>query len=343
MMRSHSLTIAILAAAALAHRAAAAGYSVVARYPIGGTGSYDYIRFDPASRRLFASHENRVEVLDADSGRPVGAITGLRGSHGIAIAGTIGRGFISNGKDGTVTEFDLKSLAVLGSIRTGGLKPDAIEFDPDTGLVAVSNGHSNTLSLIDAASGQVRHLVALPGNPESIAFDGRGDAFVNLESASEIAKIDLAAGTVQAVWPLAPGEGPTGLAIDRAHHRLFATCGGNETMVVLDADTGRKLATLPIGDDSDGAAFDPATQQAYSSNRDGTLTIVAEESPDRFSVVTNVATQRGARTLAVDAARNRIYLPVVKFGPAAAPTAAAPEPKATILPGSFEILVVGQS
>ena len=342
MIRAICFQFTLLAASAFPAPASGSDYAVLARYQVGGTGTYDYIRFDPATRRLFASHQTRVEVLDADTGRLLGSITGLRGVHGIALARDLGRGFVSNGADGTVTVFDLTTLKITQTIQTSGNKPDAIEYDPANKRVVVSNGHSNNESIIDAVTGKVLHTAALAGNPESIVFDGRGHVLVDLESHNSIAQIDVATGEVLADWPLAPGEGPTGLAIDRINRRVFVSCGGNETMVVLDADSGKKIASLPIGDDSDGAGFDPATLRAYSSNRDGTLTVIAEETPDRFSVFANVATQLGARTMTVDSAKNRVYRPVVKFGPTPAATPANPEPTGPVLPDTFEILVVGQ-
>lgn len=318
-----------------ARPAESAQYHVSARYAIGGAGSYDYIRLDPETRRLFVSHQTRVEVIDADSGRMEGSITGLRGVHGIALAKDLKRGFITNGLDGTVTVFDLATLQVLDTIRTAGDKPDAIEYDPSTQLVFVSNGHSNNATLIDAKTGAIVRMIALAGNPESIAFDGRGHALVNLESHSSIAQVELASGRVLADWPLSPGENPTGLAIDRVSRRLFASCGGNQKLVVLDADGGRVIAVLPIGDDSDGAAFAPATRRVFSSNRDGTLTVIQEDDADHFRVIASVPTQFGAKTLAVDPDKDRIYLPVATLGKGADEDHPGPA-----VPGTFRVLVV---
>jgi YVTN family beta-propeller protein len=312
-----------------------APYHVSAQYAIGGTGSYDYVRLDPEVRRLFVSHQTRVEIIDADTGRAEGSITGLRGVHGIALAKDLKRGFISNGLDGTVTVFDLATLKVLDTIHTTGSKPDAIEYDPATQLVFVSNGHSNNATIIDPRTDAIVRMIALAGNPESIAFDGRGHVLVNLESHNSIAQVDLTTGSVLADWPFSPGEGPTGLAIDRQSRRLFASCGGNQRLVVLDVDTGKVVAVLPIGDDSDGTAFAPATRRIFSSNRDGTLTVIQEDDADHFRILANVPTQFGAKTLAVDDDKDRIYLPVAKFSPGADDDHPGPA-----VPGTFRVLVV---
>lgn len=338
----HSKTLAI--ALALTAFPLAAGlfgatsetYRITARYPVGGTGSYDYLRLDPATRRLFVSHQTRMEVLNADTGKLLGAITGLQGVHGIAIASDLGRGFISNGLDGVVTVIDLATLRVVQTIQTKGQKPDAIEYDRGTKLVFVSNGHSNNECVIDAATGAIVRMIPLAGNPESVAFDGSGHALVNLESHNSVARIEIATGKVVADWPLAPGEGPTGVAIDLANRRLFVSCGGNERLIVLDAANGRQIAVLPIGDDSDAAGYDPATHHIYSSNRDGTLTVIQQDDADHYRVLATVPTQFGAKTHTVDTARNRVYLPVAKFGPG------SEDKPGPAVPGSFEILVVGQ-
>jgi DNA-binding beta-propeller fold protein YncE len=337
-MRKQSIILLFSCASgllALAARAADSSYHVAARYPIGGRGSYDYVRFDGQARRLFVSHQTRVEVVDADTGRVEGSIDGLHGVHGIALAKDLNRGFISNGLDGTVTVFDLGTLKVMNTIHTAGKKPDAIEYDPATRLVVVSNGKSNNESFIDATSCAVVRMTLLAGNPESIAFDGRGHALVNLESHNSIAQIDLATGRVLADWPLSPGEGPTGLAIDRGSRRLFASCGANQRLIALDVDSGKVVAVLPIGDDSDGAAFAPATRRVFSSNRDGTLTVIQEDDADHFRVLDNVKTQFGAKTLAVDADKDRIYLPVATFAPGGDEDHPGPA-----VPGTFEVLVV---
>jgi len=310
-------------------------FTVAAQYPVGGTGSYDYIRYDAPGHRLFVSHQTKVEVLDSETGKPVGQITGLKGVHGIALAPDLNKGFITNGLSGTVTVFDLGSLAVLSSIKSGGEKPDGIEYDASTHLLVVSNGHSNNEALIDAATGQIKHLVALSGNPESIAFDGRGHVLVNVESHNSVAQIDLMSGKLLNDWPIGPGEGPTGLSIDQKNQRAFVSCGGNEKLVVIAADTGKSIAVLPIGDDSDADGFDPGTQQVFSSNRDGTLTVIKQDDADHYHVVENVKTQFGAKTMTLDPVTHRVFLPVAKLTPG--PDEDHPGPA---VPNTFKVLIV---
>jgi|SRR5580692_7577648 DNA-binding beta-propeller fold protein YncE len=332
LRKTSSLLLAFLCASATA----LADYRVLAQFKIGGEGGYDYIRVDSAARRLYVSHATRVEVLDADTGKKLGAIAPTNGVHGIAVASEFNHGFTSNGKDNTVTMFDLKTLQTLKVIPLHGKKPDAIVYDSDTKQVFVCNG--GILAVIDAATGELKTDVKVGGSLEEVAFDGRGRLFVNAEDKSVIQVVDIHALKLIATWPLAPGEGPTGLAIDRAHHRLFSACG-NGKFIVLDSDTGSIITTLPISEDPDGAAFDPATGRAFAPCRGGTLAVVQEESPDKFSVRQNLATQLGARTLTLDEKTGRIFLPTAEFGPAPTDGSSRRRP---ILPGTFTVLVVGQ-
>jgi len=321
------------------HAAAAGDYKVVTRYQVGGEGGWDYLSVDPDAHRLFYGRSTRVQVFDLDSGKVVGEIPNTPGIHGIALAPEFGRGFTSNGRDSSVTIFDLKTLAVLGRVHLEGRNPDAILYEPVTKRVFAFNAGSRTATAIDAASGTVVGTVALDGRPEFAVADGKGRVFVNLEDSSAVAGFDAKSLQVTTRWPLVEGEGPSGLAIDRAHHRLFSVCG-NEKMVVLDTGTGRVVATLPIGKGTDAAAFDPGTGLAFSSNGEGTLTVVHEDAADRFSVVGTVTTQRGARTMALDPQTHRIYLAAASYGEAPAPTADRPHPRPPMLPDSFVILVL---
>jgi YVTN family beta-propeller protein len=314
-------------------------WHIVARYAIGGDGGWDLLTVDPERPRLFLSHGDRVDVVEADTGAAIAQIPGAR-IHAIALAPEAGRGFISNGGSDSLTVFDLATLKVLEQIKVTGSNPDALLHDPFTGHVFAFNGRSANATVVDAKTLQVIATVALPGKPELAVSDGAGQVFVNIEDRSEIAKIDARTGTVLATWPLAPGEEPSGLAIDPDHQRLFAVCS-NRRMMVLDAASGRIVQELPIGEGPDSAAFDPSTALAFSSNGDGTLTIVHEDDPEHFRVVATVATQRSARTLALDVARHRIYLPAAELGPAPAPTAEHPHPRPAIVPGTFSVLVVG--
>jgi DNA-binding beta-propeller fold protein YncE len=332
LLKISSLLLAFLCASATA----LADYHVLTQFKIGGEGGYDYIRVDSAARRLYVSHAVRIEVLDADTGKKVGEIAPTNGVHGIAIATEFNHGFTSNGKDNTVTMVDLKTLQALKVIPLHGKKPDAIVYDADTKQVFVCNG--SMLAVIDAATGELKADVKVDGGLEEMAFDGRGRLFVNAEDQSVIHVVDTHALKLIDTWPIAPGEGPTGLAIDRANHRLFSACG-NGKLVVLDSESGSIITTLPIGKDPDGAVFEPATGRAFASSRGGTLTVVQEESPGKFSVLQDVTTQAGARTLTLDEKTGRIFLPTAQFGPMPADGSAHHGP---ILPGTFTVLVVGQ-
>jgi len=314
-------------------------HKVAKRIAIGGDGFWDYLTVDSAQRRLYVSHSTHVQVVDIERDSIVGEIPGTPGVHGIALAADLGQGFTSNGRDSSVTVFDLKTLATVARIRVRARNPDAIVYDPVSHRVFTMNGGSGTATAIDAAAHTVIDTLALGGRPEFAVADGRGRIFVNLEDKSELVAFDSRSLAIQARWPLAPGEEPSGLAIDLAHRRLFSVCA-NKRMVVLDADSGRVIATLPIGEGVDGSAFDPETALAFSSNGEGSLTVVHEDDPEHFRVVETVTTQRGARTLALDGKAHCIFLPTAAFGPPPAPTAERPHPRPSIVPGSFVILVV---
>jgi DNA-binding beta-propeller fold protein YncE len=335
MIRGLSL---LLAAGAL--NARAAEFRVVARYPIGGDVRYDYLRVDPAMRRLYVSHATRVEVLDVDTGAKVGEVGPMKGIHGIAVVPDLRRGFVTAGSDRTVVMFDLGTLKIVKVITGLGVKPDAIEYDPQTRRVYVANGASGGITVIDPAKGEIAATVPIEGKLEGLAFDGRGRLFVNTEDKSVIQVVDTKTLKPLAAWPIAPVEGGTGLAIDAVHHRLFSA-GGNKMLAVVDSDTGVLVATPEIGEDPDGDAFDPANGLIFTSNMTGTVTVLHEDSPGAYSVVQTVPTAFGARTIAFDPNTGRIFLATGKFGPPPAPTAANPRPWRQGEPGSFEVLVVG--
>ena len=320
--------------------AADSGYHLINTYKLGGEGGWDYLTLDSSSRRLYISRATHVIVIDADSGKPVGDIPDTPGVHGIALAPELGRGFISNGREGTVTIFDLQNLKAISKVKAGE-NPDAILYDSATKRVFAFNGRSQDATAIDAASGSVLGTIKLEGKPEFAASDGKGEIFVNIEDKSQIDAIDPAKLEVKARWPLAPCEEPSGLAIDRKDRRLFAGCD-NKMMAVVDADTGKVVATPAIGEGVDANAFDPGTSLAFASCGEGVLTVVKDESPSQFSVVGNVPTQPGARTMALDEKTHNVYLVTAKFGPPPAPTADNPHPRRTILPDSFVVLVLGQ-
>ncbi len=318
--------------------AAADGYHVIKTYKLGGDGGWDYLTLDPTSNRLYISRSTHVIVIDADSGRPVGEIPDTPGVHGIALAPEFGRGFVSNGREGTVSVFDLSSLKVLNKIKVGE-NPDAILYDPASKRVFTFNGRSDDVTAIDAAKGEVVGTIKVDGKPEFAASDAKGEIFVNIEDKSEVMALDPNKLEVKSRWPLAPCEEPSGLAIDRKHRRLFSGCG-NKVMAIVDADSGKVVSTLPIGGGVDAAAFDPETGLAFASCGEGVLTVVREDSPDKFSVAESVATKRGARTMALDPVKHRIFLVTAEFGPPPAPTADQPRPRPAILPDSFVVLVV---
>ena len=320
--------------------AAPPGFRVIKTYKLGGDGGWDYLTYDQASNRLYISRSTHVIVIDADSGRPVGDIPDTPGVHGIALATEFGRGFVSNGRDGTVSVFDLKSLKVLNKIKAGE-NPDAILYDPASKRVFAFNGRSDDVTAIDAAKGEVVGTIKVDGKPEFAVSDAKGEIFVNIEDKSELMALDPNKLEVKSRWPVAPCQEPSGLAMDREHRRLFSVCD-NKIMAVVDADSGKLVASLPIGAGVDAAGYDPETGLAFASCGEGVLTVVHEDSPDKFSVAESVPTKRGARTLALDTVKHRIFVVTADFGPPPAPTAAQPRPRPAILPDSFVVLVVGK-
>jgi len=330
------LTVLFVALAALA----AEGYHVIQKIQIGGGGSWDYLTLDNSARRLYVSNGTRAVVLDIDAGKVVGEIPDTQGIHGIAVVPALGRGFTSNGRSNNVTVFDLKTLKPLSQIATGQ-NPDSIIFEPKSGRIFTFNGRSNDTTAIDAKTGQVAGTLPLGGKPEFSVTDGSGKIWVNIEDTSEVAVIDAQKMSVLRRSSIAPCDGPSGLAMDVKNRRLFSVCG-NKTMAVTDADSGKMVATVPIGAGTDGAGFDPGTGLAFSSNGgDGTLTLVREVR-GKYEVVETVPTARGSRTMTVDPKLNRVYLPAVDFGPAAAAQPGGRAGRAPALPDTFHLLVVGK-
>ncbi|MEO6324217.1 MAG: YncE family protein [Thermoanaerobaculia bacterium] len=312
----------------------------VARFTVGGDGGWDYLVVDAPSRRLFVSRSTHVMVVDADSGKVVGNIPETEGVHGIALAPELKRGFTSNGRSSTVSIFDLETLAVISRVKTTGDNPDAILFEPFTKRVFTFNGRGKNTTAIDAASGAVAGTIALGGKPEFAASDGKGRVFVNIEDTNEIVVLDPAKLTAEARWPLAPCEEPTGMALDVKKQRLFVGCG-NRLLMVVNVKDGHIVAKLPIGDGNDAVALDVEKGLVLASNGEGTLTIVKETAPDVYGIIQTVATQKSARTLALDPKTHHVFLPAAKFGAPPAATVENPRPRPSMVPGSFEILVVG--
>jgi DNA-binding beta-propeller fold protein YncE len=309
-------------------------------FAVGGDGGWDYLAFDSAARRLYVTRSTRVIVIDAESGKVVGEIPNLSGVHGVALAPDLGRGFISNGRSDKITVFDPQSLKVLSELGSTGQNPDAILYDRASHRVFAFNGRSGSATAFDAASGKVAATIPLGGKPEFAASDGRGKVFVNIEDKNELVAIDAAKLTVAQRWPLPGCEEPSGLSIDAAHQRLIVGCG-NETALIVDSASGRVVAKLPIGKGVDATGFDPGAGLGYASCGDGTLTVMREETPDRWTVAEKAATRPGARTMAADEKTHEVYLATAEFGPRPAPTAAEPHPRPPMIPGSFVILVVG--
>jgi DNA-binding beta-propeller fold protein YncE len=330
--------VLILVAAAFA--AAAPGYKVVNTYKVGGDGGWDYLAADAAARRLYISRATHVIVLDLDSGKNVGDIADTPGVHGIALAPELGRGFTSNGREGTVSIFDLKTLATSGKVKVGE-NPDAILYDPATKRVFTFNGRSQDSTAIDATNGTVLGTIKLDGKPEFAASDGQGEVFVNIEDKSELVAIDPKKLEVKSKWALAPCESPSGLSMDKKNRRLFVGCE-NKMMAVVDADSGKVLATPAIGDGVDATAFDDETGLAFASCGEGVLTVIREDSPEKFRVAERVPTQAGARTLALDSKTHNVFVVSAKFGPPPAATADNPHPRRSIVPDTFVVLVLSQ-
>jgi hypothetical protein len=317
----------------------AQAHKVSGSIAMGGSGGWDYLTADSENRKLYVSHGTEVAVIDLDSEKVLGHISGMQRIHGIAIADDLGMGFISDGGSNQVVAFDLKTLDIKNKIKAG-TNPDGIVYDGASKRVFAFNGRSQDATAIDAATGNVAGTIALGGKPEFPVSDGKGSVYDNIEDKSEIVRIDSKTLKVTATWPVAPCESPSGLAIDSSNRRLFAVCD-NKLMAVVDADSGKVVATPAIGEGPDAAAYDAGAKLAFSSNGEsGTLTVVKQLSADEYSVAENVTTAQGARTMALDEKTHKIYLATASFGPAPAATAANPHPRRSIQPGTFKLLVV---
>ena len=326
-------TLLLLSGFAL-YALAAGGYHVAAHYPVPGDGGYDYLTADSATRRLYVSHGTRVEVLNADTGAIIGQIDNTKGVHGIAIAADLGRGFTSNGQSDTSTVFNLKTLKPIGEVKTGK-KPDFILYEPITKRVFTFNGDSADATAIDAAKAEAVGRVDLGGGPEAAVHDGKGTIYVNLEEKGAVVQFDARTLAVKNTWPLAPCETPTGMAFDRKNGRLFVGCR-SKVMAVMDTHNGKLITTLPIGTGVDATAFDESNGNIFNSNGDGTMTVIHQDSPDKYTVVENATTERYAKTLTLDTKTHKIFLSVAKRGEAPA----GQKKGGGIVPGSFSILVV---
>jgi DNA-binding beta-propeller fold protein YncE len=318
---------------------AQAPFSIQTQWAVGGEGGWDYLAKDPAMHRLYVTHGTRVEVLDTDTGKVTGSITGLKGTHGVAFDSDGKFGYISDGGANAVIVFDRVSLEKLASI-SAGTNPDGLVFEPHTKTVWAFNGRSQNVTVIDTNKRSIVATISLPGKPEFPTVDGSGTVFVNIEDKNEIVRLDAATEKATATWPLPGCDSPSGMAIDVAGHRLFSVCDGKK-MAVTDSKTGNSLATPAIGDGPDAAAYDSARKLAFSSNGDGTLTIIDASKGD-YPVLQSLTTKRGARTMAFDPSNGRVYLVTAEFGPPPAATPDHPHPRPSVVPGSFIVLVVGR-
>ena len=314
-------------------------YKITNRIHLEGDGGWDYLAVDEATSRLYISHETIVQVVDVNEKKVVGTISDTKGVHGIALARDINKGFISNGKDTSVTVFDLKTLQVITTVKVTGNNPDAILYDPFSHMVFTFNGRSSNSTVIDANSNTVIGTIILPGKPEFSVTDGNGRVYVNIEDKSQLCLINPMTLTVEKTWSVAPGEEPSGLAIDIENKRLFTVCG-NKLMIVIDAENGKVVSKLAIGDRVDGVSFDPILKRVYSSNGEGTMTIVQQVNKDSYKAVENFPTQKGAKTIALNSKTHRLYLSTAEFEATPAVTKENPRPRPPVKPNTFTILEI---
>jgi YVTN family beta-propeller protein len=283
-------------------------YKIAGNINIGGKGWWDYASIDPQMNRLYISHADRVHIIDLKTNKIIGEIDGLNGVHSVVFDDALGKGFISNWRSDTVTVFDLKTSKVTGSIHVTGKDPDAIVYDPFTKRVFTMNGRSDNITAIDAETGKIACTIKLEGGPEFALSNGKGLMFVNLEDKSKVVEFNPKTLKIIKTWSVAPGEGPSGLAMDVKNNILFSGCH-NKMMLISNAETGKIITTVPIGGHVDDCAFDPGTNLAFSSNGEGNLTVIKEDSPEKFKVVDNIQTEKGLRTMALDPSTHKIYLP----------------------------------
>jgi YVTN family beta-propeller protein len=337
---------AALLLGAMAATRAAESYHLLKKYTLpaaeGATREYfDYVTVDSAARRVYLSHGTEIKVIDADNGSVVGTIGGLKQTHGVAVASEFGRGFITDGAQGKVIIFDLKTLKVTGDAKADK-DADSVAYDPASERVFVMNGDPNSSTVIDAKSGEVVGTIPLGGGPEFAVADGKGTVFVNLEDKAELVAIDSKTLKIKSRWPLAPAGAPTALAIDKEHRRLFSAGRNPQNLVVLDADSGKVIQSFPISAGVDAAVFEPETGMIFVSTREGFVHIFHEDTPDKYSEVEKVKTEFGAKTMGLDSKTHNIFVDTADFGPAPAPTAERPHPQGAPILGTFHVLVYGK-
>ena len=317
----------------------ASQYHIANKFSVEGDGGWDYLAVDDNSGRLYISHGTIVQVLDTKDGKTIGTIKDLKGVHGIAIAQDLNKGFITSGKDSTVVVFDLKTSLVTEKVSIHGQNPDAILYDDFTQRIFTFNGRSNDATVIDAKTNKIIGTIALGSKPEFAVTNSKGKIYVNMEDTSMIYMINSKTMKVEQQWALKNGKEPSGLAIDKATNRLFSVCD-NKLMIVMDAESGKIITSLPIGEHVDGCGFDSEMKRVYSSNGDGTLTVIQEENANKFKVIENVSTQKGARTISVNSKTHHIYMPTAEYGETPKATTENPRPRPALKPNSFVILDV---
>jgi DNA-binding beta-propeller fold protein YncE len=333
---------AALCAATASAAAPSPELQVLDRWNLGGVGGWDYLTVDSAAHRLYVSRGTRVDVIDIDSGKIFGSIPDTQGVHGIALANGLNRGYTSNGRANSVTVFDLDSLKITQEVAIPGKNPDAIVFESFDKRVFTFNGSSKDATVLDAATLAIIGRIPLPDKPEFAVDDGHGRVFVNIESEpGEMVVIDGKTLSVKNTWPLPNCNSPTGLALDSAHKRLFSVCDG-KVMAVTDSTTGKQVALIPIGELPDAAVYDAKRGAVFSSNGEGTLTVVRQQTANDYAVAATLPTQRGARTMALDPRTGRIYLATAAFAPAPPASAAQQRPRPVPIADSFVVLVVGE-
>ena len=341
-MKLPSWFIALALAAVLQSANAQSDYKLLKSIPIGGEGGWDILTVDSDAHRLYLSHATKVVVVDLEKNSVAGEIAETPGVHAFLPVPKVERGFSSNGKDNNSSVVDLKTLRTISKVDTGE-GPDAMAYDSKRGEVYVFNHKGSSATVIEAKSAKVIATIPLGGSPEFGAADSAaGRVYVNLEDKNEVAVIDTAKHEVVAHWPLAPGEEPTGIAFDAAHHRLFVTCN-NKMMAMVDTENGKVVTTVPIGERVDGCVFDEKTQLAFASCGEGVTTIAKEETPEKLTVVQTLQTERGARTMALDPQTHRIYLPSAQFQPPPPASPGASPGRPTIVPNSLKLLVYAPS
>jgi outer membrane protein assembly factor BamB len=321
-------------------------YHLVKKYSFGAAeGStreyFDYITVDSAARRVYLSHGTEVKVIDADSGELIGNVTGLKQDHGVAIAAEFGRGFISDGQQGKVIVFDLKTLKVTGDVDADK-DADCVIYDPFSKRIFVMDGDPHNATVIDPKSDAVIGKIDLGGGPEFAVADGKGTVYINLEDKSEIVAVDSSSLKIKSRWTVAPAGGPTALAMDIQHHRLFSAGRDPQMLVALDSDTGKVLQSFPISGGVDAAAYDTETGLIFASTREGMVHVFHEDSPDKFSAAETIKTEMGAKTMGLDAKTHKLFLDTADFEPPPAPSADRPHPRGAAIPGTFHVLVYGR-